>query len=337
MSQQRPHVSAAIQSLRPIVTAAAVAVIVCATVQMLVFGFVHFTDVRWEKTERPVTAQDITVVTSAGARQAPKPAAVDQKAPSGAEPARRTARRITDVEAAAAAQAPSKWAPMLQQFSAFAVVVGAVSTIAMAWFVSVGAVIAGGGSVPGVEKAVKALGWAVLLALFALPWSDVLPAVPFAGIFGDYTAMVAASDAVDAGTAAVAPLLANHLVLPLIALALAGMIALNFRAGVERGIIVTSVSELDRAIEREMDQIKARGIGSNVGGGRTIGTLNRAIGDQSVPEVPAAPPLPAPGTRPAPAPADATESDPAKGRSWVSPADRRMNQPTSGNPLRRLV
>lgn len=333
MSQQRPHVSSAIVSLRPVVTAAAVAVMACATVQMLVFGFVHFTDVRWEKTERPATVQSLTVIS--GARQAQNPAAGEQRAAPG-ESSRRTGRRITDVEAAAAIQAPSKWAAVLEQFSTFAIVLGVVSTLALAWFVSVGTVVAGGGSVPGVEKAVKAMAWAALLALLAVPWMDLMPSVPFAGIFGDYTAMVAASDAVDAGTAAIAPLLANHLVLPLAALALAGMVALNFRAGVERGVIITSVSELDQAIEREMEQIKHRGIGSNVGGGRTIGTLNRAIGDQSPSEAPTAS-LAAPGMRPPTPPADADDADPAKGRSWVSPADRRMNQPSSGNPLRRLV
>lgn len=329
MSQQRPHVSAAILSLRPIVTIAAVAVIACATVQMLVFGFVHFTDVRWEKSERPAALQDVSVVTSA--REAQK-AAGGATAGAPREPSGRTGRRIADVEAAAAAQAPSEWEPMLKQFSTFAVVVGIVSTIALAWFVTVGTVVAGGGAVPGVEKAVKAMAWGALLALFAMPWSTVLPSVPFAGIFGDYGAMVAASDAVDAGTAAVAPLLANHLALPIAALALAGMVALNFRAGVERGIIVTSVSELDQALEREMEQIKARGIGSNVGA-RTIGTLNRAIGEHSAPDTPA----PAAAPRPMPAPAAAADDGDSKGRSWVSPSDRRMNQPESGNPLRRLV
>jgi hypothetical protein len=329
MSQQRPHVSAAIQSLRPIATAAAIAVIACATVQMLVFGFVHFTDVRWEKTERPVTTQSLTVVSGAGAR----PTARATEPVAGADASRRTARRISDVEAAATVQTPSKWDSVLEQFSTLAIVLGIVSTIALAWFVSVGAVVAGGGSVPGVERAVRAMAWSVLLVLFAIPWSGAIPAIPFSGVFGDYTAMVTASDAVDAGRAAVAPLLANHLVLPMVALVLAGVVAVNFRAGVERGIIVTSVSELDQALEREMEQIKSRGIGSNVGA-RTIGTLNRAIGDGASSE--AAPPAP-PAAAQRPAASQDPDADPAKGRSWVSPADRRMNQPSSGNPLRRLV
>ncbi len=328
MSQQRPHVSAAIQSLRPIVTAAAIAVIACATVQMLVFGFVHFTEVRWEKTEQPVTAQSLTVVTGPAresAHAASKPAA------GAAEQGGRRGRRITEVEAAAMRQIPSRWAPVLQQFSDFAVAIGVVSTLALGVFVAVGTVIGGGGAVPGVEKAVKALAWATMLALFAIPWQDALASIPFGGVFGDYETMVLASEAVDAGNAAVAPLLAAHLLLPLAALVVAGVVVVSFRAGVERGVIVTSVSELDEALEREMEQIKQRGIGSNVGGGRTIGTLNRAIGDQQ-PE-----PGPVPMAKPAAAAPPDPDADPAKGRSWVSPADRRMNQPSSGNPLRRLV
>src|SRR5690606_25657113 len=138
-----------------------------------------------------------TVVT--GARQAaPRAATTDPKV--ATEGFRRTARRITDVEAAATMKSPSKWSPMLEQFSTLAVVIGIVSTIAMAWFVTVGAVVAGGGSVPGVERAVRAMAWAMLLALFAMPWAATVPSMPFAGVFGDSAAMVAASDAVDAGT-----------------------------------------------------------------------------------------------------------------------------------------
>lgn len=325
MSQQRPHVSAAIQSLRPMVTAAAIGVIACATVQMLVFGFVHFTEVRWEKSEQPVTTQSLTVVTGPARESA-------QAAPGGAiEQGGRRGRRITEVQAAAMRQVPSRWAPVLQQFSDFAVAIGVVSTLALGVFVAVGTVIGGGGAVPGVEKAVKALAWATMLALFAIPWQDALASIPFGGVFGDYQTMVLASEAVDAGNAAVAPLLAAHLLLPLAALVVAGVVVVSFRAGVERGVIVTSVSELDEALDREMEHIKQRGIGSNVGGGRTIGTLNRAIGDQQ-PES-----GPVPMAKPAAAAAADPDADPAKGRSWVSPADRRMNQPTSGNPLRRLV
>jgi hypothetical protein len=270
------------------------------------------------------------------ARLAGQPAGASD--PTGAS---RRARRITDVEAAAAAQRiESNWAPMLRQFSTFAIVIGIVCSIALALFTHLGVVVAAGGAVPGVEKAIKAMAWATLLALFAIPWMDVMASAPFSGVFGSYQAMVAASDGVDAGTAAIAPVLASHLLLPLAAIVLSGLVVVNFRAGVERGVIVTSVSELDQALEREMEQIKSRGIGSNMGG-RTVGTLNRAIGDSQPSSAPQAPaPIAAPATiaRPSQAAAPAaSDNDPAKGRSWVSPSDRRMNQPATGNPLRRLV
>ncbi|MFG0286008.1 MAG: hypothetical protein ACF8R7_16445 [Phycisphaerales bacterium JB039] len=361
MSQQRPHVSAAILSLRPIVTTAAIAVILCAAIQMLVFGFVHFTEVRWDKAERPVTAQSLTVVTGQAAAQrppsqpaavptaqqatqaaqqpqpgaAPAPAQVQPAQPGQPQPIGRRARKITEVQAAAMQRIESQWAPVLEQFSTFAIVIGVVSTFALVAFANLGTVVAAGGSVPGVEKAVRATAWATLLALFAVPWQELLPSIPFPGVFGNYEEMVIGSEAVHAGKAAMVPLMASHLLLPLGTIVLAGLVVGNFRAGVERGVIVTSVSELDQALEREMEQIKQRGIGSNVGA-RTIGTLNRAIGEQTAPAAPAPPSqtvAPPPPMRPAAAP----EADPAKGRSWVSPADRRMNQPSSGNPLRRLV
>jgi hypothetical protein len=55
------------------------------------------------------------------------------------------------------------------------------------------------------------------------------------------------------------------------------MICIWFRAGVERGVIVTTISELDEALEREMLEIRRRGVGNN--GPRAVGALNRALGD----------------------------------------------------------
>ncbi len=58
---------------------------------------------------------------------------------------------------------------------------------------ALGSIVAGGASVPGVEKAVSACMWGLGLCLLALPRQDVFNSMPFAGVFTGYTGMVAAS------------------------------------------------------------------------------------------------------------------------------------------------
>src|SRR5205814_152574 len=70
---------------------------------------------------------------------------------------------------------------------------------------------------------------------------------------------------------------AQWIVAPLIGAFAATGVALWFRAGVERGVIVLAPSELDRAVDREVEQIRKRGVTS--AGPKAIGALNHAIGD----------------------------------------------------------
>jgi hypothetical protein len=311
MSAPKPHVSAALAQLRRSVTIAAVALVVCAVIQLLVFGFAHFTSARWELRGPRDQVQELAVVTAE---------------PAAAEPGEngRKTRKVSDVEAELTARVPSRWEAVLNQFSDFAGVGGAFASVTLAVLILLGVVVAGGATVPGVEKTVTAATWAIVLALICIPWRDLMPSVPFAGVFGSYPELIQASEAVTAGTGNAMSLYATYLLLPTAALTVAILACFQFREGVDRGVIVTSISELDQALEQEMATLRARGPSSNTGP-RLAGALNMAIGERPV--APSAP-------RPMPAMA-AVGAESARPRGLST--DRRMGEPDPGDPLKRPI
>jgi hypothetical protein len=271
---ERPHVSAALSHLRHGVTFAALVVCVCALTQMMVFGFVHFTQVRYDKTERPPTAQALSVVPS----RAGMPAGTHQPSQAAADP------QYSDINP----RHLSGWDPSLHVISDMAVSVGVIATVMLATLCLLGISVAGGGSVPGVDRVVSSGSWALVLALACIPWRDVLVSMPFPGVFSSYEGMTSLSDLVDAGEASLLRLLAIHLLMPLAAVAVSLLALARFRTGVAEGIIVTSVSELDERLERELSQIRSRGVAANTP--RAVAALNEAIGEKPVaPEMPIEP------------------------------------------------
>ena len=281
--QPKQHVSAAIAHLRFHVAILCTMFALAVLVQMMVFGFVHFTDARWESAQDAsdgAKTQQLSVV-SATAQPAASPS--DEVAAESAEPRVQTLGRksttLEELEAQKNVVVLSKWHFVMKQYSDLAVTIGVVAALGLAVLTFLGVVIGGGASVPGVEKAVTACTWSLALALLALPWSDVFTSMPYAGLFGGFERMVSGSEAVSAGAGSSILLFAIHVLMPMAGLGIAVLVATRFWAGVSRGVIVTSVSELDRAIDQEISGIRARGVSSNMGP-RAVGVLNRAVGDQ---------------------------------------------------------
>ncbi len=288
----RPHVSGALVQLRTTVTWSAIAVIAAAVIQMLAFGFVHFTDTRWTLVETPPTAQQLTVVTPEA-----------QAAKSG-----RAGRAVRQVQTKPE-KILSRWDGTLRTFTDASASVGLISAATLWVAVGLGVVVAGGGSVPGVDQVVRASTWATVLGFSSVPLIVNLPGLPLNGTFVSYQTLLSASEG--AQQLDTIPLLASHVALPLIAAVLAGYTLACFREGVEAGVIVRSVSELDRKLDKELETIRTTGVASNHGQ-RTVGVVDRPLGEG--------------------APA---EDDRPKSRSWVSDRDRGMGDTSPGNPLRR--
>ena len=177
------------------------------------------------------------------------------------------------------------------------------------------------------------MSWALLLALSCIPWRDLFLAVPFPGVFGNYADMTAMSEAVNAGAAGTMQLLVLYLLMPLAAFAGAVLALARFRAGVAAGVIVTSVSELDERLDREMAGIRSRGVVA-AGLPRAVGALNQAIGEVQAPvrplmQEPAASLAPHGAARAAEAP------EPKGARSWLTRHSRRIGEPDPGDGLKR--
>lgn len=265
---QKPHVSAALAQLKPGVTFACLILAASVFVQLLVFGFVHFTELRFEGARvESAPAGSLSVVPSVAIEPRREPATNPQASAAKPEAA---------PVATAAPRALSTINTVLHRISDLAVTAGTGSTAVLWILVFLGVVVGSSAQVPGVEKAVSAACWSLLLALACLPWQQVVPTTPFPGVFTAYATMTGASDAVDAGAASMGVLLAIHLVLPLAAFFVALLVLARFRSGIAAGVIIRSVSELDAAIEREAEEIARRGV--SLSGPRTVGALNSAIG-----------------------------------------------------------
>lgn len=270
--------SAALQHLRLGVTACAVALGLAIASQTVVWSMVHFTQVRTKQVDADA-APDLRVV-QADEKKQRAPKAIEPAAPS--QPARVEVNTVAgegDVVMRAMAGAT-------QTLGVFAAIL-----LSVLMFQSIS--IAGGGAVPGVERAVTAATLAHLIVLMCLPLGAVLPDLAFKGVFATYSSIVAQSELMRAGgpgAPGAAAYYGQYFVLPATLLVGLLVVILRFRAGIEAGVIVTAVSQLDERIERE---IRAARLGQ-LSTPRAVGALNAAMGDQHIMATASAAVAPAP-------------------------------------------
>jgi len=292
-------VSPALVRLRFGVTVCGLGVAAAAVVQLLVFGFVHFTDVRFTKLQPAAEQQQLSVVRSSPMdRGGVSPLVEREERP--------------PIETADVNLVRTGWDLGLERLSGLAVTTGVVAMLALTVLSMLGVVLASSSGVSGVERAVSATTWAVVLAFLSLPLDHLIGASPFAGVFGGYERMVSSSSSVNAGASSAGSLFASYLVLPLVSIVAVGLVVMRFREGVEQGIVIESLSEYDELVEREIASIRARGVGSNVGG-----------------RVPSMPGAGGNGSRPAGAQANGTRG--------ALDRPKRLNEPSAGDPLKRPI
>lgn len=281
----KPHVSAAIVQLRVWVSFAAIMLCAALGAQLLVFGFVHYTDIRWTTVKANPLDRPLMVVDSVAEGEALPEGPVRMPAQEArAKVVRNAARGAEVVEIADVNRVLTGWDRIMHVTVNVATTVGIIAALTLAVMCGLGVVVAGGGSVPGVERAVTAATWSFVLVGLCLPLRDALPTMPFPGIFSGYKAITEGSDAARAAGKGEGMLLLLNVVLPAAAVACAALVRYWFNEGVERGVIYTSVSEIDEAMEKEMAQISATGPNARMP--RAMGALNRAIGDVPTEETP---------------------------------------------------
>lgn len=274
----RPHVSSALVQLRAWVTLAACVLGLCCAAQMLVYAFAACTEVRWTEVRAAKAERNLRVVRPSE----PVPVEVGPAPASAAEGTVVGGVRAGFLDKDDAPGSPrrtlSATDAAMARTSGLACGVGTLAAVCLAALTLLGVCVAGGGAVPGVERAVTAGVWSLVLALMTLPWSRLLPELGIPGVFAPYADMTRLLDADAPGRMAMH---AQWVAAPLTAMFAALGVLLWFRAGVERGVIVLSPSELDRAVEREVEEISRRGVTSTAP--KAVGALNRAIGDGASP------------------------------------------------------
>lgn len=267
-----PHVSDAVRQLRMWVTIAATLLGVCCGVQMLTYAFAAYTDSRFEEVRTVKADKPLRVVVAS----APEPAPAHDE--SGVVGGVRTTQVENGKAAAETTRVHSATDAVLKRSSDIACGVGVISAVMLAILTILGVAVAGGASIPGVERVTTACVWSLVLALLCLPWQRVMPGLGVPGIFAAYADMTTTIDtkAIGSSTFGSLALFMQWIAAPLAAMFTAMGVGLWFRAGVERGIIVTSPSQLDRAVEREVELIQKRGVASSAP--KSVGALHQAIG-----------------------------------------------------------
>jgi hypothetical protein len=224
----------------------------------------------------------------------------------------------------AAARPLGQWDRVLRASNMVVVTAGTFGCVLLALMVALGVVI--GANVAGVQRAVSAAMWAMLVAVAALPWSDFLTSVPWPGVFGSYASMTAMSAAVDAGTTTTAHMAGIYLAMPVMALLLAGLVLARFRAGVADGVAMAQSSVIEQQLDQEMASIRERGVATtNVM--RTVSALNQVVSESlgSKGSMSANPSI-----QPPPAAPNMSEDDAVNHVRGIKKIDR-------GEPMRRLI
>lgn len=305
MSQQHP-ISQALSQLRRGVGVCAVALAVSCVVQLLVFGFVHFTDVRWQTLKPAESARPLVVKASAPEStsvlrqptvKADEPGSAGPPPP---EPATKPAQ-VNRVESSAGV--------VLARSSEIATVVGVFAGLSLAALTLLGAIVAGGGAVPGVDKTVSACMWGLVVGMLTLPWRDIFVSMPFPGVFTSYQSMVSSSS-----TGGFTVLLV-FIAVPMLGVTGAVLVASRFSAGVERGIIAANAPD---AIDKDMAAtLKAMGSTRQLGAVRN--DFRKSVAAAAAPE-PAPAPDPVPARR-EPEPIKRAAAEPPKRRRELNPTE----------------
>lgn len=294
----RPHISAALQHLRFGATLSGGALCVALFAQLIIWGFVHFMDVRTQHLgPTSASGSSLAVVTKGEPSAGPGEAALEATAKSASNKGagrslidqgnRKTTESVPMLEAATTGGATgtevnivrARGDIVLSRAAGLVQTIGIIAALTLALLMFQGVIIAGGAQAPGVEYCVTSSFWGFVIALLCVPMTAVVPGSAFSGVFASYPVLTAAADAfrTDSPTALSAPAYFGlHLLMPILTALGTASCVLRFRAGVEEGVIVTSVNQFDEKIEREIRTSKWNIYNQP----RTMGALNKAMGDR---------------------------------------------------------
>jgi hypothetical protein len=298
------NASPALLALRRGAVLAALVVAFAIVAQTLTFAFAHFTEIRFEAAaaEKAEQKQQLAVV-DAKPRKPIDASILDKEVPE-----KRMLGKTDGVLAAVSGIASS------------AGVVALAVLVAQCWMATS---IVAGAAVVGMQRAVRAATIVTALFAMAIPWTSVIPDAPIWGVFCGYQPLIAASDAVGAGTRSEFVVVLLHGILPVGLLGMVVWAIFNLSVGVSAGIVKHAIDPL---VEAEIADVQAHGAGS-LYAVRAAGDINRAV---------VAPALAAPIRMAGDNEADRAMAELEKLAGRRRPHDEPL-KPTGTDPLRRPI
>ncbi len=168
---------------------------------------------------------------------------------------------------------------------AFAAAAGKLACMAMLLLLVVGVILSSSSALPGVEKTVSALTWAVVMALLTLPLGEVMELPWREGAFSSYEYMTGQIDLARdkaEGVRFTITFDARFLIYPAACVVMAVLVGMRFGAGTEAARLPDE-HRLDPELEKEAGGIQV----SSLHGGRSAGALGRVVeGSESGPKKP---------------------------------------------------
>lgn len=253
------NASPALLALRRGAVFSSMVVALAIIAQTLVFGFAHFTEVRFETASavKAEQAEPLAVVDA----QPRKPVDVNAHFKDDAANDKPVARALGKSDQVLAT---------ISGIASSAGVVAIAVLVAQCWMAT--SIVAGAGVI-GMQRAVRAA--TIVTALFAMtiPWTSVIPSAPIWGVFCGYQPLISASDAVASGTRGEFAVISLHGVLPVLLLGMVVWAVFNLSVGISAGIVKHAIDPL---IEAEIEDVRAHGAGS-LYAVRASGDINRAV------------------------------------------------------------
>ncbi len=200
-------------------------IVLCGVVQLLTFGLVHYTDLRYAHIEAQPTEDVPLVVTDQDRRVA---------AAAAAAPANPADASAGDSGMAGVNAVATKYDFIFAAAIGISRAVAMLAAFLLAGQLLVAVIVASQAQLMALPRVASAACTAMLLALSLAPWGEVFPALGFPGALPSYQYMIdtAPQATADAGLAASAAVLGANIVLPVFVVVLASLILLRFQIAV---------------------------------------------------------------------------------------------------------
>jgi hypothetical protein len=255
-------VAAALRQLRSSVALCCWILAAALSVQIVIWGLITFTDIRWTVL-KPGEGEAPVVVSASDVRAHSIRSALDDEPEEATVEAIDPNRMLTGTDR------------ILAVAASFGSGAGLLAALAILPLVGIGVLLAAASATVGVEKAVSAFGWSLVVVLLALPLGGVVGLPWQGGAMYRYAELTGPIDYAVANEEKLGLVFyARFVALPVMCGIGTLLIANRFSAGVAAGVLRNENLTLDQNLEKEAGNIKT----GTLHAGRTAGAMKQAFG-----------------------------------------------------------